>query len=111
MTLPLEEPLPLPWRTDEEGRLRVGNSRITLEDLWHHFEEGRTPESIVEQLPTVSLANVYLVKAFCLLHEEEVREHMRRYEAEAARIRANHEDASRALQRKVYERQRARLAN
>lgn len=42
-----------------------------------HFEAGAAPEEIVEQLDTLSLADVYLVRGYCLRHADEVRKYLR----------------------------------
>lgn len=34
---------------DDHGVIRVGNTRVTLETVFHHFQRGKTPEQIVRR--------------------------------------------------------------
>lgn len=62
----------VPLRTDAEGVVRVGATRVTLETLIAAFKEGATAEDIVSQFPTLQLADVYAVIAYYLRRPEEV---------------------------------------
>lgn len=71
MSLPVTtEPVPL--ARDADGVLRVGSSRVTLDTVVAAFREGMTPEGIVEQYPSLRLAEVYSVIGYVLNHREEV---------------------------------------
>ena len=48
-----------PLREDASGALRVGNSRVLLELVIRAFQDGATPESIVQRYSTLALADVY----------------------------------------------------
>jgi uncharacterized protein (DUF433 family) len=50
-----------PLREDESGALRVGNSRVLLELVIQAFQDGATPETIVQRYPTLALADAYAV--------------------------------------------------
>ena len=52
------------------------------------LEAGATPEEIVEQLDTLSLADVYLVRGYCLRYADEVRKYLRERVENADRMRA-----------------------
>ena len=91
MTLPLDEPLPQPWSIDSYGNIRISGTRITIDLLFAYFEADYSPEYLIEQFPTLKPADVYLVKAFYLLHPEESREHLRLVREEVARLRAEFE--------------------
>ena len=57
---------------DENGALRVGQTRVALESvLWAH-QQGATPEEIRDEFPTLELADVYDVVAYYLRHREDV---------------------------------------
>ena len=87
MTLPaVSEPVPM--AADGDGSIRIGGTRITLDDLIAHFDAGATPEEIVEQLDTLDLADVYLVRGYCLRHPDRVREYLRERSECAERIKA-----------------------
>jgi hypothetical protein len=57
------EPLSVavPLREDPPGVFRVGNSRVLLELVIRAFQDGTTPEAIVQSYPTLNLADVYAV--------------------------------------------------
>ena len=109
MSLEKIDPLPVPMKMIREGAVRIGGTRVSLDQLMWHFDEGRTPEEIVEQLPVLNLADVYIVRAFCLLHEEEVREYLKVSAEIDERIWVEHEaefGGNDELRRKIYERAR-----
>jgi uncharacterized protein (DUF433 family) len=59
-------PLVPPIRKDATGAFRIGNTRVLLELVVRAFQDGATPEAIVQRYPTVSLAEVYGVVAYYL---------------------------------------------
>jgi uncharacterized protein (DUF433 family) len=78
MTSLVIEPLSVPLQADERGDIRVANSRILLDYVVREFEEGATPETIVENYDTLRLADVYAVIAYYLQHEDEVKGYLQR---------------------------------
>ncbi len=62
----------VPLRTDEQGKIRVGGTRILLELLIHAFRRGETAEEIVDSYPTLKLGDVYAVLAYYLSHRSDV---------------------------------------
>lgn len=77
-----------PLRVDESGTVRVGIGRITLDLIVEQFENGMTPEGMVQAYDTLVLADVYAVIAYYLQHRDEVREYVRRRKEEAETLRA-----------------------
>lgn len=65
-----------PLRQDADGALRVGNTRVLLELVVRAFQDGATPEAIVQRYSTLSLADVYAVLAYYLRHPAEVEEYL-----------------------------------
>ena len=61
-----------PLREDAAGALRVGDSRVLLELVIRAFQDGATPETIVQRYSTLKLPEVYAVVAYYLRHQEEV---------------------------------------
>jgi len=61
-------PEPVPISTDKDGVVRVGTTRVTLDTVVSAFREGATSEEIVQQYPTLRLADVYSVIAYYLRH-------------------------------------------
>ncbi len=64
----LAEPAPL--RADSDGVVRVGDTRVTLATIVCAFDQGATAETIVQQYPTVALADVYAVIGYYLSRGE-----------------------------------------
>lgn len=58
MSVPVIEPETPPLRVDETGAIRVGSSRVLLELIVHAFEDGATPETIVQRYPTVAISEI-----------------------------------------------------
>jgi uncharacterized protein (DUF433 family) len=84
---------PVPLRVEEDGGLRVGNTRVHLEIMLHDFRSGSSPEAIVDHFPTLDLADVYTVIGYCLRHPEEIEDYLRRRDREAEEIRKKIEAA------------------
>jgi uncharacterized protein (DUF433 family) len=78
---------PVPIHEDASGALRVGETRVLLDLVVNAFEDGATPETIVQQYDTLRLADVYAVIAYYLRHRGEVDEYLRRREQQAAGLR------------------------
>jgi uncharacterized protein (DUF433 family) len=76
----------LPLRMDDDGTIRVADSRITLDVLIEDYESGISPEAIAQGLDCLQLADVYSVLAFYLRHREEVADYLRRREQEAVSV-------------------------
>jgi uncharacterized protein (DUF433 family) len=78
---------PVPLRIDEHGAIRVGKSQVTLDLIVREFEDGADPEEIAYNYPTLELADVYAVMAYCLRHKEQVDEYLRTRRTQADRLR------------------------
>ncbi len=61
--LPLRAP---PLRTDADGVVRIGVTRVTLDTVVGAFLNGCTTEEIVTKYPVLDLADVYAVIAHYL---------------------------------------------
>jgi uncharacterized protein (DUF433 family) len=57
---------PLPLETSTDGVIRVRGARGTLDTMWAAFNEGATAEEIVQQYPSLSLADAYQAVGYCL---------------------------------------------
>ena len=84
MTEPITMPVPL-W-CDEHGKPRIGETRVLLELVIYAFNQGETPESIVDSYPTLALADVYSVLGYYLSHRVEVDDYVRQADEAAERI-------------------------
>jgi uncharacterized protein (DUF433 family) len=77
-----------PLRIDAGGAVRIGKTRVTLQTLVEAFKEGATAEEIVQQFPTLDLAETYLAIGYYLQHRAEVDDYLQRLKEEADRIQA-----------------------
>ncbi len=76
-----------PLREDVAGAVRVGDSRVLLELVIRAFQDGATPETIVQRYSTLALPDVYAVIAYYLRHRSEVEGYLARREQEAEEVR------------------------
>lgn len=86
MNVPIQ-PVPVPLFDDGHGGLRVTGTRVLLERIVHAFEDGATPEGIVQSYDTLGLADVYAVLTWYLQHKAEVQEYLRKRAEEAEGVR------------------------
>lgn len=87
-----------PLRSDASGAVRIGETRVLLELVIRAFQDGATPEAIVQRYPSATLADVYAVIAYYLRHREVVERYLaerdRLAEAMRQRIEAHQGDLS-----------------
>jgi uncharacterized protein (DUF433 family) len=76
-----------PLRQDSSGALRVGQSRVLLELVIRAFQDGATPEAIVQRYPTTTLADIYAVVAYYLRHREDIEGYLAERESRAGEVR------------------------
>lgn len=106
MTLPVASETP-PLR-EVGGALRVGTSHVTLETVLWAFQQGSTPEGIVDEYPSLALGDVYAVIAYYLRHREDVEPYL---DAQAGAYRATAEVTRRDFPQPDFsDRRRARAA-
>jgi uncharacterized protein (DUF433 family) len=90
MNLVIEAP-PVPLRTDDQGVMLVGKTRVPLDTVVFAFNHGSSPEEIVLSYPTLELPDVYAVVSYYLHNRVEVDAYLTQREAEGARIREENE--------------------
>lgn len=108
MTLPLIDDRP-PLRTDEDGVVRVGATRVTLDVVIEAFHEGLTAEEIQQQYPALDLHDVYAALAYYLRHRDEVTRYLvaQEREREAARAEIDRRIDRSALRERLLARKRS----
>src|SRR3954471_21782340 len=77
----------IPLREDTGGALRIGDSRVLLELVIRAFQDGATPETIVQRYSTLPLPDVYAVIAYYLRHRNEVDGYLAQRELKAEEVR------------------------
>jgi uncharacterized protein (DUF433 family) len=80
-----------PLKTDADGVVRVGGTRVTLDTVVAAFHEGATAEAIAEQYPSLQLADIYATIGYYLRHRPEVDTYLHRREQQAAQVRQENE--------------------
>ena len=78
---------PVPLKTDRDGVIRVGGTRVTLDIVIAAYKKGDTPEQIAQDYSSVQTADIYAVIAYYLRHQEEVEAYLERRRAEAEEVR------------------------
>ena len=71
-----------------DGEIRLTEHRIGLFHIVRYYNEGYSPEMLIEQFPTLSLALIHKVIAFYLENRAEVDAYVANYEAELEQQRA-----------------------
>ncbi|HSU65402.1 MAG TPA: DUF433 domain-containing protein, partial [Tepidisphaeraceae bacterium] len=67
---------PPPLKVDATGAIRVGDSRVLLELVIRAFEDGATPEVIIQRYPTVALSDMYGAITYYLRHRGDVAQYL-----------------------------------
>jgi uncharacterized protein (DUF433 family) len=75
-----------PLSEDATGALRVGDSRVLLEIVVRAFQDGATPETIVQRYSTLALPDVYSVIAYYLRHPNEIEEYVVKRQQKAEEV-------------------------
>jgi uncharacterized protein (DUF433 family) len=64
-----------------EGGWRMADSRVSLDSVVYAYWEGKSPEAIAEEFPTLSSEQVYGAIAFYLRNREEIDEYLSQQDA------------------------------
>jgi len=67
-------------RADENGALRVGATRVSLDSIVYAFQQGHSAETIQQQFSSLSLEEIYGAIAYYLANREEVDRYLERQE-------------------------------
>jgi uncharacterized protein (DUF433 family) len=86
MNMPIQN-IMVPLSDDGCGGLRVTGTRVLLERIVHSFDNGATPEGIVQSYDTLQLPDVYAILTWYLRNRTDVREYLRKRAQEAGAIR------------------------
>ena len=88
LTLVMEQP---PLRLEPDGTVRIGPTRVTLDTLVHCYRTGATAEEIVQQYPSLYLADVYSVIGYYLRHPSEIDAYLQQRRVQREAIRQQNE--------------------
>ena len=102
---------PVPLTTWDDGVVRVGKTRVTLDTVVAAFISGATAEEIALRYSTLDLAEVYAVIGYYLRHRSEVETYLGERARQRADVRRENEARfdptgvrARLLARRVQER-------
>ncbi len=84
--IPESPTMTVPLRTDAQGAIRIGETRVLLELVIHAYQTGETPESIVDSYPTLTTAEVYAVIGYYLMNRVEIDAYVRQRDDQAEQI-------------------------
>ena len=82
---------PIPLEADNDGVVRVGGTRVTLDTVIATFLNGATAEEIAQQYPSLQLADIYAVISYYLRHTKEVEVYLRERQERGAEVKTENE--------------------
>lgn len=88
---PIQTTEQIPLHTAADGVTRVAGTRVTLDTVVSAFETGATAEEIVQQYPSLALADVYAVITYYLRHRAEVDAYITQRQDRAVEVRRENE--------------------
>jgi uncharacterized protein (DUF433 family) len=59
-----------------EGGWRIADSRVSLDSVVVSFQEGKSPEAIAAEFPSLTFEQVHGALAFCLRNQAEIDEYL-----------------------------------
>ncbi|HET6382272.1 MAG TPA: DUF433 domain-containing protein [Armatimonadota bacterium] len=80
-------PRPAPLRMDENGAIRVGTTRVTLDTVISSFQNGCSAEEIAMKYPTLALGDIYAVIAYYLWHKARIDDYLAERKVQADELR------------------------
>jgi uncharacterized protein (DUF433 family) len=86
MTFPIEV-LYTPIRFNADGVAMVSETRVPLSAVVTAFQQGDSPEQIVDSYTALSLKDVYAVIAYYLQHREQIDSYLQQGRSTAAELR------------------------
>ena len=81
----------IPLEIDTNGVVRVGKTRVTVDTVIAAFSDGATAEGIVQQYPSLNLADVYHVIGYYLRRPSEVEAYLEQRKVQADAVRMQNE--------------------
>ena len=81
----------MPFEVGTHGIVYIGSTRVTLDTVVAAFVEGATAEEIVQQYPSLQLADVYHVIGYYLRHPAAVDAYLHQRHEEIETVRQQNE--------------------
>jgi uncharacterized protein (DUF433 family) len=86
---------------EHDGDFYVARSRVSLASIIYEFRDGASPETIRQDFPSLSLAQVYGSIAFYLDHPEESAAYLRRLDGKWEDLARKGQPPSEELRKKI----------
>jgi uncharacterized protein (DUF433 family) len=83
---------PIPLKEDGDGVIRVAQTRVTLDTVVHTYLDGAAAEEIVQQYPSLNLADVYAVISYFLRHSADVESYLQKRQTQADSVHKENEN-------------------
>ena len=83
----------IPLKLDKGGSIRIGGTRVTLDTVVAAFKEGATAEEIMQQYPSLKLADIYIAIGYYLRRQEEVEAYLSERTEQGAQVRREYASA------------------
>jgi uncharacterized protein (DUF433 family) len=98
----------VPLSADEAGVMRVSDTRVSLDSVIFAFNDGATPEEIVQQYPTLNLTDVYAVISYYLQNRADAENYLEQRRTQRNELREEIEARfdPRGLRERLLARQR-----
>ena len=68
----LESTQAVPLLASEDGPIRIAGTRVSLDSVLHHYQQGATAEEIALRFPALRLADIHACLAYFLNHSDQV---------------------------------------
>jgi uncharacterized protein (DUF433 family) len=82
---------PVPLNAGDDGVIRVVGTRVTLDTVVTAFQQGATPEEIVQQYDSLDLGDVYAVIGYFLRRRSEVEAYLAQGQKQSDAVRRENE--------------------
>jgi len=108
----LEPTLEVPLLASEDGTMRIAGTRVSLDSVLHHYQQGATAEEIALRFPALRLADIHACLAYFLNHPEPVEKYLdqRRQQADDLQARISADPLQQQGVARMRERIKQRLA-
>jgi uncharacterized protein (DUF433 family) len=83
----------VPLRTDANGAIRIGNTRVLLELVISAYQRGETSESIIDSYPSLSIGDVYAVLGYYWANRDAIDAYARQRDSQAEQALRDMESA------------------
>src|SRR5690242_12657938 len=85
---------PAPLVTYNDGVVRIASSRVRLETVVYVFNQGASPEEILQQYPSLALSDIYATIGYYLQHRNSVDNYVNERKLDHDRVRQQNESRS-----------------